>query len=161
MTLPDATRSRRRSLSLVPRWIGSCLVAMGVVHVGQMRMLVRQPFMLMPMGMRLSGRVARSVRVLVVEVVQVRMVVRHWLVHVFVFMNLRQVKPHAKPHQAAGDDQLQAYRLTEKHDRSDRAHERRRREICPGPSRPQPAQRHDKQRQAHPVAQKADEACPR
>ncbi len=62
---------------------------MPVVQVRIVRMLVAQGFVAVPMRMRLAGRVARAVGVLVVFVVDVPMLVVRRLVDVLVLVPLR------------------------------------------------------------------------
>ena len=72
-----------------------------VMHVGRVRMFVLEPAMHMEMRMRLR-RVFRTVRMLVVLVMHVRMCVRHRLVDMFMFVALGEVQADAKHHQQAG-----------------------------------------------------------
>ena len=92
-----------------------------MVKVGVVRVRVRQPGVSMPMAVRLSRRVARSMRVLMVFVVHMTMLVLHRVVHVEVSVTLRQMQPDTRRHQHAGDDQLPRDRLAEERQRHHRA----------------------------------------
>ena len=78
-----------------------------VVHVGDVRMLVREPFVAMLMGVRLAWWIAWPMGVLMVLVVHMRMAMLQGLMEVFVVMVLGQVQPDTDAHEQAGDCELQ------------------------------------------------------
>ena len=88
-------------------------MSVSVVNIREMRMLVRDGDMTMPMIMRLVIVPVEIVRVLVVFVMDVPMSVLHRLMHVPVLMTLRQVKPDAPAHQARCQPKRQRRRFTE------------------------------------------------
>lgn len=129
-----------------------------MMHVGDVRMLVRQSLVTMPVCMRLSGRIVGAVYVLVVLVVHMLMLVRHRLVDMLVFMNFRHVQPYAHRHQGAGGSELNRDWFGEQQDRSYRAEERGSREVCAGPRRTKISERADEQDKADAISDEADEA---
>ena len=62
-----------------------------VMHVGHVRMTVRYRSMVVKVSVRLSGRVAFAMRVLMVLIVRMRMRVRQWLVFMFMFVIFGQM----------------------------------------------------------------------
>lgn len=68
-------------------------MAMCVVHVRHVRMLMMQPFVAMPMGVRFAGWVARAVGVPMMLVVHVGMRMFHGHMLVLVVVILREVQP--------------------------------------------------------------------
>jgi hypothetical protein len=103
---------------------------MAMVEVRIVRMSVPEPLMPVPMRMRLRHRSVMGV--LVMFVVDVPVLVFDRLVRVFVTVPFGQMKPKAKRHKRAGNDQLSRQRLAEQDDRDDRAKERREREVGSG-----------------------------
>ena len=69
-----------------------------VMHVRHVRMRVFQAFMTMCVGVGFSRRIIRTVLVLVMRIMNVRMGMLHRLVNVLVFVLLSQIQPHAKRH---------------------------------------------------------------
>lgn len=53
-----------------------------------------ETIVLVPMGVRLAYGIIRSMLMLVMRVVDVRVRVRHWIVDVFMLMALRDVQPN-------------------------------------------------------------------
>jgi len=133
------------------------LVSVPVVKVGIVGMAMHEGRMAMPMRMQVAGRIGRCVHMLVMSVVPVPMLVLQRFMDVLVFVLLGQVQPQAEPHQAAGDDELHRYRLTQHHDREDSTHEWREREVGSSARRAQIAQSQDEQCQTHAIAEKADD----
>lgn len=82
-----------------------------VMHVWDVRMLVAQPLMAMPVCMRLAGGIVGPMRVLVVLVVHVAVRVLQWLVFMLVRVILGDMQPDAESHQEAGRNQLNRDRL--------------------------------------------------
>ena len=117
-----------------------------VVHVGDMRMLVCEPFVAMPMRMRLAERIAWSMNVLMVLVVDMRMTMLEGLMDVFVVMLLGQVQPDTEAHEQAGDCEGQRDGLAQKYHRRDCSHEGSRRKVGSCARGPEMAQRHDEER---------------
>lgn len=76
-----------------------------MVDVGVMRVSVGQRLVLMPVGVRLAGRIVGAVLVLVVLVVDVPVVVRHPLMRVKMFVPLREVTVDANAHQSRGQQE--------------------------------------------------------
>ena len=70
-----------------------------VVDVRIMRMRVDQLLVAMPVGMWFAGWVVRTVSVLVMLIVVVKMFVFHWFVPVQVFVALGQMQPDPRAHQ--------------------------------------------------------------
>lgn len=73
-----------------------------VVHVGHVRVPVPLALVSMPMRVWLAERVVRTVFVLMVFIVHVRVRVRHWRVLVLMFVELGHVQPDAARHQEPG-----------------------------------------------------------
>ena len=82
---------------------------MAMVEVGVVRMPVPEPFMPVPMRMRLCHR--PFVGVLVMFVVDVPVFVLDRLVRMFMAVSFGQMKPEAERHKRAGGDQLRRDRL--------------------------------------------------
>ena len=78
----------------------------GVVHVGDMRMLVAQALVAVPMRMWLAWRIVCRVLVLMVLVVHMAVGVLHGLVLMLVLMVLSHMQPDTETHQKAGDRKL-------------------------------------------------------
>lgn len=72
-----------------------------VMEIRVVRVGMAQPRMLMWMGVRLAGRLAPAVLVLMMLVVDVQVVVRELPMLVLVFMMLGQMKPDAQGHEGA------------------------------------------------------------
>ena len=88
-----------------------------------MRMCVRQFFMPMRMRVRITGRIIRSMSVLVMFIVCVPMNVLLWVVMVRVFVSLGQVQPDAGGHERGGNNKSNAQRIAKEGDRHRRTHE--------------------------------------
>ena len=58
-------------------------------------------------------RIVRSMRVSVVSIMHVRVLVRHRLMNVFVFVALAQMQPHANSHECCSADKRHRGPLTE------------------------------------------------
>jgi hypothetical protein len=69
-------------------------MAMSVMHIRRVRMRMFETIVLVPMGMRLAYWIIRSMRMLVMLVMNVRVRVRHRIVDVFMLMALRHVQPN-------------------------------------------------------------------
>jgi len=80
-------------------------VIVSVVDIGVVSVRVPLGFMPVRVAVGLARRVILVVLVLVVFVVNVRMVVVHLLVEVFVCVPLGQVQPHSRGHQPGRDEQ--------------------------------------------------------
>ena len=72
-----------------------------VVEIRVVRVGMAKPQMLMCMGVRLAGRLAPGVLVLMMLVVDVHVIVPELPVLVLVFMMLGQVKPDAQGHEGS------------------------------------------------------------
>ena len=84
-----------------------------MVHVRHMRMRVLQALMAMCMRVGFPGRIIRTVFVLVMCIMNVRMRVLHRLVNMLVLVLLSQMQPDADRHHASCGDQLKAQRLAQ------------------------------------------------
>jgi hypothetical protein len=69
-------------------------MAMSVMHIRRVRMRMFETIVLVPMGMRLAYWIIRSMRMLVMLVMNVRVRVRHRIVDVFMLMALSHVQPN-------------------------------------------------------------------
>jgi hypothetical protein len=67
---------------------------MSVMHIRRVRMRMFETIVLVPMGMRLAYWIIRSMRMLVMLVMNVRVRVRHRIVGVFMLMALSHVQPN-------------------------------------------------------------------
>ena len=72
-----------------------------VMDVGIVRVGMRQPCVLMAVGVRFAWRIAGRVFVLVVLVVIVEVLVFHWFVNVPVFVAFGHMEPNADEHEDA------------------------------------------------------------
>src|SRR5712664_2672699 len=95
----------------------------------------------MPVGVRLTGRIQRSVLMLMVLVVRVRMLMRQGVMDMEMFVMLGDVQPDAHGHQRGSDEKLGGQRLAEREHGGGGAEERRGREVGAGARRPEMAQR--------------------
>ena len=107
-------------------------MGMLVVRIWEMRVLVLQPEMSMPVRMRRRSVMGFRVGVLMVFVMHMRMRVFLLLVDMFVFMAFGEVQPDAQRHQAGRGPERRWCRLAEQNQGNGGADERRRREIRPG-----------------------------
>ena len=69
-------------------------MAVNVMHIRRVRMCMFETIMLVPMRVRLAYWIIRSMLVLVMLVMNVRVRVRHCIVDVFMLMALRDVQPN-------------------------------------------------------------------
>ena len=104
-----------------------------VMHVGDVRMLVRQTVMAMPVRVRLARRIVGPVGVPMVHIVHMRMAMLLGLMDVLVVMILGQVQPDADAHEQASDRELQRHGLAQSNHRYEGADKRGRREVGTGP----------------------------
>jgi hypothetical protein len=114
---------------------------MVVMHVGHVRVCVRQRFVLVRMGVGLARRILQTVGVAVMLVVTVSMSVHHAAMGMGVRVPLGEVQPNADGHQHSGGEELHRQWLLERDHRGRRADEGRGREICAGARRAEVAQR--------------------
>lgn len=77
-----------------------------MMHVGQVRMDMPERVMLMPVGVRFARRIVRSVHMLMMFVMSVRVGMSYWLMEVLVLVVLSEVKPNTQTHQSACGDEL-------------------------------------------------------
>ena len=122
-------------------------MGIGVVRVG-----VPHRRVVVWVRVRLARRVVGAVRVLVVFVVNMRVVVVHFFMRVFVVMRFGQVQPDAQAHQRARRREGPRHALAKHQKRHGRADERGRREVRPGPGRAEVPQGQDEAHQADPFA---------
>jgi len=111
------------------------------MHVGHVRVCVRQCVVLVRMGVGLARRILRAVAVAVMLVVTVSMGMHHAAMGMRVHVPLGEVQPNADGHQRSGGDELHRQRLLERDHRGRRADEGGSREICAGARRTEVAQR--------------------
>jgi hypothetical protein len=102
---------------------------MRVVHVRDMRVCVLQRLVAVRMGMRLARRVGRIMDVLMMLIVNVRMGMRHRLVHVLVLMPFCEMQQNAQHHEYPGGCKLKSQRLAQKQDGGDGPDKWRSREV--------------------------------
>ena len=69
-------------------------MAVNVMHIRRVRMYMFETIMFVPMRVRLAYWIIRSMLVLVMLVMNVRVRVRHCIVDVFMLMALRDVQPN-------------------------------------------------------------------
>jgi hypothetical protein len=131
---------------------------MAMVFVRHVVMGMGQGRMTMRVRVRLAQGIERSVLMLMVLVVRMRMIVRDGIVNVKMLVMLSDVKPDANRHQASSDEKLGSQRFAEREHGHGGAEERRRREIGAGARRSEMAQGHHEKRQAGAVAQHANDA---
>src|SRR5260370_512760 len=84
-----------------------------MMHVGRMRVRVRQSCMPMQVHVGFAGRILRPMRMLMMFIMRVSVRMSYWLMLVDVLVTLRNVKPHPKAHQCAGNNQRQGNWLAE------------------------------------------------
>ena len=102
---------------------------MPVMQIGIVRVPVDQAGVLVRMGMRLTGRIVRAMRVLMVLVMHMRMIMPDRLMDMLVFVRFDDVEPDAGRHQDCCRGELQRDWLIEDCDAQDRTDEGRGREI--------------------------------
>ena len=83
-----------------------------VMEVGIVRVFVPKGRVVMPVGVRLAGRIVGAVGVLVMLVVDVAMLMVHRLMQVVVFVLLGQMQIDAQRHEDGGGGELRGDRLT-------------------------------------------------
>jgi len=132
-------------------------MAVPVMQIGVMRVLVHERHMAMPVRVRLAGRIAGHVRMLMVSVMRMAVLVLEGFVHVLVLMRLGEMQIESDRHQKTRNNELQRHGFAEPRDRDERADERRRREIGAGARGPEMAQSEHEQDEADAVADKADQ----
>jgi len=130
---------------------------MRMVHVGHMRMAMGQWLVTMPMRVADARWVASRVAVLMMFVMPMGVIVFHRFVDVLMVVHFGQMQPDPGRHQHASGQQLESYRFAQEHYGGERTDERCGREICAGSCGPEMTQRAHEQRQADPIAKKADE----
>jgi hypothetical protein len=96
-----------------------------VMHVGHVRMRVRQGFVLVRMRVRLCRRILRAVVVPVMLVVAVGMGVHHSDMGMRMRVSLGDMQPNAGGHQHSGGDELDGRGLLGEDHRGGGADERR------------------------------------
>ena len=80
---------------------------MAMMDVGIVRMSVGQFIMVMDVGVWFAGRIGWLVDVLVMLIVRVEMLMRHWFVAVRVGVALGEMEPYADHHEAARSPEKQ------------------------------------------------------
>jgi hypothetical protein len=98
---------------------------MAVMQIGIMRVLVPHRLVAVGMGVRLSWRIVRGVRVAVMLVMGVTMLVRQRLVDVIVLVPLGKVQIETDAHQDRRRHKTAGQRLGEQRQRQQRADEGR------------------------------------
>jgi hypothetical protein len=69
-------------------------MAVNVMHIRRVRMCMFETIVLVPMRVRLAYWIIRSMLMLVMLVMDVRVHVRDWIVDVFMLMPFRDVQPN-------------------------------------------------------------------
>jgi hypothetical protein len=69
-------------------------MAVNVMHIRRVRMCMFETVVLVPMGVRLAYWIIRSMLMLVMLVMNVRVRVRDWIVDVFMLMAFCDVQPN-------------------------------------------------------------------
>ena len=139
----DASRHSRR------------LMAMPVMQIRIVLMLMAHGEMGVQMRVRLAGRVAASMGMLMVFVVHMSVIVRQFLVLMPMVMALGQVQPHAERHQRRSGQERDAQRFLKQRYRDNGPDERGSREIRTCSSRSQMAQCAHEKDKADTVAHEA------
>ena len=111
-----------------------------MVRVGIVWVLMAHRRMMVPVRVRLSGRGARAMTVLVMVIVGMAMFMVQRLVRVFMLVPLGKVQPDAHSHQRRCADQREGDRFAEQDHRQGRPKERGRREESASPRRAHMAQ---------------------
>ncbi len=96
---------------------------MPVMNVRVVRMTMHQLRMPMPMRVRLAGRISRSMRVLMMLVMDVRVFVFQSLMPVFMFVPFREVQPHPQAHQNCRHQKPATCPVAQKNNRHRRSNE--------------------------------------
>ena len=125
---------------------------MAVMQVGKVRMDVGHRFVPVEVSVGFVHRIVGTVPVLVMRVVEMGVIVLYLFVGMPVLMALGQVQPDAERHRGRRQRQPDGHRFAEEPKPDDRANERRRGEISPGPRRAEMAQRQHEQDEAHAVS---------
>ena len=127
-----------------------------MMDVGEVRVTMREGFVPMAMRMRFGAVPLEIVRVPMVVVMPMRMDVVDGVVQMLVLVDFGHMQPDANGHQPRRNAELQCDGVTTHEDCQRRAEERSDREIRAGPGRSELPKRDDEQREAEPIAQKAD-----
>lgn len=127
------------------------------MHIGRVGMGVLQLVVFMNMRVRFPGGIKITVRVPVMFIMNVGVRMRRRIVNVLVLVMLGEMQPDAEADDCASNKQRSGHGLPEHEHCRRRAKKRRRRKISACPGRAEMTQRIDEQREAHAVAQKADD----
>jgi hypothetical protein len=95
-----------------------------VVNVREVRVTVNQLLVTVPVRVRLSGRVSRPVRVLMMRIVRVQMLMLHRLMPVLVPVPFRQMEPDPSPHQNGRHSDAERHPVAQQQNRNQRPHKR-------------------------------------
>jgi hypothetical protein len=114
---------------------------MPMVGIREVRVLVGQRVVAMSVRVSHSGWHPLFVRMLMMLIMCVLMLMLDELMRVQMIVLLRQVQPHAKCHERAGNQQLHGYRLSKSCDRDDCTEKRRDGKVSPSARRAEMAQR--------------------
>ena len=119
---------------------------------------VRVGHRIVPMTVRMPDRSwVTEGMVIVVDVVFMLVLMLQGQVPMGVHMPLDDVQPNSKPHQSTGNEECRGHGLVKNQYSQDGAEERRDREIRAGARRAEVTQRHHEQREAHTIAEEADD----
>jgi hypothetical protein len=129
-----------------------------VVHVGHVPVGVLQPTVLVRMGMRFAERIVRTVFVLVMRVMHMRVRVREHLVLVFMLVILGEMQPHPNSHEPASDEKTGGHRFAQADDCRHRAQKGGCGEISAGAGGAEVAERQHEQCEANAIAEETDDA---
>jgi len=139
-----------------PKKIALWLVDMGMVRIGEVRMVVRHPVVAMPVTVSLLILLGRIVLVLVVFVMDMFVLMFQRFVRMDMRVLLGQMQPHANRHQRTGQKQAESERLA--HQQCQQcAKERGHRKIGPGACGAEVPQGQHEQGEAQSIGQHADQ----
>jgi hypothetical protein len=96
-----------------------------VMHIRRVRMCMFETTVLMPVGMRLADWIVRSMPMLMMLVMNVRVHVRHWIMDVFMLMTLGDVQPNPYRHESASRKERPCGVLSQHSDCDDGTQKRR------------------------------------
>src|SRR6266536_3908833 len=154
MPLSASTRTRVAGILEPARRRSS--MRMPMMDVRKVRVAMREGFVPMAMRVRFGAVPIEIVRVPMVVVMPMRMEVVDGVVQMLVLVDFGHMQPDANGHQRRCNAELQCDGVTTHEDCQHRAEERSDREIRTGACRAELPKRDDEQREAEPIAQKAD-----
>jgi hypothetical protein len=133
-------------------------VTMTVMKIRHVNVTMHHWLVPVPMRMRFSGWIVRTVLVVMVFIVTMAMIVFQGFVKMAVLVVFRQMQPHAKNHQQKRGPEKKGWHFVQEQERKDDADKRRRRKIRTRPCGTQITQSEDKTGKADPIAKKAKQS---